>query len=184
MILLIHAHPYPKHSRAGTALLGHLQGVSDLAIHALYDRYPDFDIDVEREQAALRAARLVVWMHPLYWYSVPGLLKHWFDVVLTRGFAYGRDGAVLAGKPCLWVTTTGGGDEAYGPGGVHERPFADFIAPVEQTARFCRMRWLEPFVVHGAHAVSDAELAEAGLALRRRLEAEAAHEPSDAKEHA
>jgi glutathione-regulated potassium-efflux system ancillary protein KefF len=61
-------------------------------VHSLYDLYPDFDIDVDAEQAALKHADLVVWMHPIYWYSVPAMLKHWFDVVLLRGWAYGEGG--------------------------------------------------------------------------------------------
>ena len=43
----------------------------------------------------------IVLQHPLYWYSVPGLLKHWFDKVLARGFAYGAGGRELVGK--RWV---------------------------------------------------------------------------------
>ena len=169
MILVITAHPYPQHSRAGRALLNAVRELPEVQVRSLYDMYPDFDIDVEAEQAALLGATLVVWLHPIYWYSVPGMLKHWFDVVLTRGWAYGSGGEALRGKACLWVATTGGTPETYTPAGAHHRPFTDFIAPIEQTARFCGMHWLEPVTVHGAHVVSDAELALAAAAFRQRL---------------
>ena len=169
MILIIHAHPYPRHSRATRALLDAVRDLPGVEVRSLYDLYPDFDIDVVDEQGALMRADLVVWLHPIYWYSVPAMLKHWFDVVLLRGWAYGKEGTALRGKPCLWVTTTGGDAVAYSPGGMHEQPFENFAHPIEQTARFCGMTWEEPLVVHGAHLVSDAELTTAAQQFRARL---------------
>lgn len=171
MVLLIHAHPYPSHSRATRALLESARGIEGIDVRSLYDRYPQFDIDVPAEQAALSAAQSVVWLHPVYWYSAPGLMKHWFDSVLARGWAYGRGGDALRGKRCLWAITTGGDERGYAPGGIHGRPFADFHAPVEMTARFCGMDWQEPFIVQGAHAIGDAALQAAAHAFGARLAA-------------
>ena len=64
-----------------------------------------------------RRRALVVWMHPVYWYSVPALLKHWFDKVLALGWAYGEGGTALRGKHCLWVPTTGGDEDDVRAGG-------------------------------------------------------------------
>lgn len=170
MIYLVFAHPYPSQSRANQMLLDALRDLPDLEICPLYDRYPDFDVDMDVEQAALARAKLVVWMHPLYWYSVPSLLKHWFDKVLAYGWAYGDGKAALGGKDCLWVTTTGGKAETYSANGIHERPFLDFTRPIEETARFCGMNWLEPFVLHGANDIAETALAAQGQKLRERLE--------------
>lgn len=49
----------------------------------------------------------------------------------------GIGGTALAGKDCLWATATGGTLETYTAQGVHQRPFDAFVAPVEQTAKFC-----------------------------------------------
>jgi glutathione-regulated potassium-efflux system ancillary protein KefF len=171
MIVVIHAHPYPSRSRACAALREAIRDLPGLELRALYDLYPDFDIDPAAEQAALERSGLVVWLHPLYWYTVPGLMKHWFDEVLVGGWAHGKGGTALAGKDCLWVTTTGGDAPAYSPEGRHAHPFAAFEPVVEQTARYCGMNWLPPFVVHGAHEVPDEALREAGNQLRARLEA-------------
>ena len=69
---------------AGAAIgpwgLGLIRDVT--ATHTLAELYPDFDIDGDAERAALARARLVVWLHPFYWYGVPALMKHWFDQVL------------------------------------------------------------------------------------------------------
>ena len=170
MILVIHAHPYPTHSRAGSALLDAVRGVPALEVRSLYDMYPDFDIDADAERRALERARLVVLMHPLFWYTTPAILKHWFDEVLVKGWAYGEGGTALAGKDCLWAVTTGGDAEAFSAAGRHARPFEAFAPVVEQTARFCAMNWLEPFVVNGAHQLPEEELREAAQRLRRRIE--------------
>ena len=170
MLLLVFAHPYPDRSRANQALLDGVRGLDGLELRSLYDLYPGFDIDVPAEQAALTRAKVVIWQHPIYWYSPPALLKHWFDKVLLRGWAYGEGGDALRGKRCLWVPTTGGEPSAYGPGGMHRLPFHEFVPPVEQTARFCQMSWEPPLIVHGAHKVSDDDLSALGRDYRRRLE--------------
>ena len=171
MILVILAHPYPRRSRACAALVEAVRNMRDLEVRSLYDLYPDCDVDRAAEQSALERARLVVWLHPLFWYTVPALMKHWMDDVLVRGFAYGAEGSKLAGKDLLWVPTTGGDDAAYSAAGRHHHAFSAFTPGIEQTARYCGMNWLEPFVVHGAHEIPDEALRDAGLQLRARLEA-------------
>jgi glutathione-regulated potassium-efflux system ancillary protein KefF len=169
MITVIHAHPHPRRSRAGRVLLDAVRDLPGLAVRSLYDLYPDFSIDVEAEQRALAASALVIWQHPLYWYSVPALLKLWFERVLAHGWAYGEGGTALRGKDCLWVATTGGPPEWYGPDGPHAHPFHAFEPPVRQTARFCGMQWLEPIVVLGGHRIGADALAAAASGYRARL---------------
>ena len=169
-ILVIYAHPYPARSRACAALLAAIRGAADVEVRSLYDLYPDFDIDGDTERAAVERAGLVVWLHPLYWYSVPALLKHWFDHVLIRGWAHGENGRALVGKDCLWVTTTGGDEQAFTPEGRHRHAFEAFEPPVRQTAAYCGMNWLAPLAVRGSHAVDEAALREAGERLRARLD--------------
>jgi glutathione-regulated potassium-efflux system ancillary protein KefF len=168
-VLLLFAHPYPDRSRANRLLLEAVESLSGVTVRSLYDLYPTFDIDVRAEQDALRGAQIVVWQHPMYWYSVPSLFKHWFDKVLIRGFAYGEGGKALWGKRCLWVVTTGGDDRAIGTHRMHRRPFSEFSPVVEQTALFCGMHWEEPLVVHGAHRAPREDLEAAAVTFRERL---------------
>ncbi len=169
MIVVIYAHPYPSRSRAGRALVEAISPLPDVEVRSLYDLYPDFDIDVAGEQQALTRADLLVWLHPLYWYSVPGLLKHWFDKVLERGWAYGEGGTALAGKHCLWVPTVGGAESTYTEGESNLKPFSRYVDPVEQTARFCGMAWEEPLVVFDSRVIQPEDLARHAARLRERL---------------
>ena len=170
MLLLLFAHPYPDRSRANQALLDAVRDLPGLSLRSLYDLYPSFDIDVPAEQEVLARADVVIWQHPIYWYAPPALLKHWFEKVLSRGWAYGEGGDALRGKRCLWVTTTGGELDAYRPEGMHHLPFPDYTPPVEQTARFCQMSWEPPLTLHGSHRISDGELAGFASTYRQRLE--------------
>jgi glutathione-regulated potassium-efflux system ancillary protein KefF len=171
MITLIHAHPYPARSRAVAALLAAVRDLRNVEVRSLYSLYPDFDIDAAAERGAVGRATALVLLHPLYWYTTPALLKHWFDTVLTKGFAYGEGGTALHGKTCLWAVTTGGDMHAFSESGRHQYPFATFTPVVEQTVRYCGMTWAEPFVVHGAHQIADAELADAAAGFRKRVQA-------------
>jgi glutathione-regulated potassium-efflux system ancillary protein KefF len=170
VILVVHAHPYPRRSRANRALVDAVREMPTVEVRSLYDLYPGFDIDTAAEQRALEEAKLVVLLHPLYWYTTPALLKHWFDVVLVKGWAFGDGGTALEGKDCLWAVTTGGDEQAFGTEGRHHQPLAAFAPVVEQTMRFCGMRWQEPFVVHGAHLIPDAEMQAAATRFRARLQ--------------
>ncbi|MCC6625127.1 MAG: glutathione-regulated potassium-efflux system oxidoreductase KefF [Deltaproteobacteria bacterium] len=170
VIALVYAHPYPDRSRANRLLLESVRDLPGLEVRSLYDRYPDFAIDVAAEQAWLAGAHTLVWQHPIYWYSVPGLMKHWIDKVLVHGWAYGEGGTALRGKRALWVCTTGGDPAAYGPDGMHAHPFEVYEPPIRQTARFCGMEWLDPVVVHGAHRVPESELYACAARYRARLE--------------
>ena len=168
-VLVVYAHPHPGRSVANRVLIDAIRDLAGVTIHSLYDSYPDFAIDVDAERERLRVAQLVVWHHPLYWYSAPSLLKLWFEEVLERGWAYGDGGSALAGKDCLWVATTGAQAQAYTPEGRHAYPFEAFVPHIAQIARFCGMRWLDPVVVHGAHLIPPQELQSRGQDYRRRL---------------
>ncbi len=68
MILIIYAHPYPQHSHANKRMLEQAGTLEGVEIRSLYQLYPDFNIDVAAEQAALARADLVIWQHPMQWY--------------------------------------------------------------------------------------------------------------------
>jgi glutathione-regulated potassium-efflux system ancillary protein KefF len=97
-ILVIAAHPHRAHSRVTAALMAQAEAHPRVVLHDLYRRYPDYTIDVAAEQAALAAARLVVWLHPTHWYAMPALMKLWLDEVFAFGWAYGPGGQALAGR--------------------------------------------------------------------------------------
>lgn len=170
-ILILLAHPDLGRSSATAALLAALREspvAGRVELRDLYRLYPDFHIHVAAEQQALGPARLVVLLHPIYWYSMPALQKLWLDEVLRLGWAYGPGGHALKGKDLWLVASTGGGADSYSAEGHNRHPIADFLLPLQHTAQLCGMHWLPPLVLHGAHRAGPAELAaQAGHWLGR-----------------
>ena len=59
----------------------------------------------------------------------------------------------------LPAITTGGLEEAYAPEGFNRYTVRQLLAPVDQTAHLCGMTLLPPFVTHGSHKLTDAQIA-------------------------
>ncbi|MBC7691446.1 MAG: NAD(P)H-dependent oxidoreductase [Methylotenera sp.] len=157
-ILILLAHPNLKDSKANRVLADAARGLPGVVVHDLYLLYPDFRIDVKKEQALLVDADLIVYQFPFYWYSSPALFKEWQDKVLEWGFAFGKGGDKLEGKKVFVALTTGGPQEAYQSGGNNQYSIVEFLRPLEQTANFCRMDYRAPFVVPHIQNLSEAEL--------------------------
>jgi glutathione-regulated potassium-efflux system ancillary protein KefF len=173
-VLVLVAHPQMEQSRANRLLMqaaGEVAAASRgrVEVRDLYALYPDYLIDVAAEQAVLAAARLVIWQHPIHWYSMPPLMKLWLDEVLGFGWAYGPGGTALRGKDLWLVATTGGPEDSYRPDSYNRYFFDAFLPPYEQTAALCGLRFLPPLLLHGAHRVGKAAIQEHAKVYAERL---------------
>ena len=170
-VLILFAHPALERSRVNARLASAVGNLSGITFHDLYETYPEFDIDVSREQRLLETHSLIVLQHPFFWYSTPALVKQWEDLVLEHGWAYGSGGTALAGKRLLNVITTGGGEEAYRHDGPRGHTLRDLLCPLRRSFELCGMDYLPPFVVHGTHGMSDDALDTHVRDYRRVVEA-------------
>ena len=168
-VIVLFAHPAYQRSRANRALVEAVRGLAGVTFHDLYETYPDFMIDVEREQALIAAHDALVFQHPFYWYSAPAHMKEWLDLVLTHGFAYGLEGTAIKGKPWLNAVTAGGRPASYGAGGYNLYTIPELLRPFEATAHLCGCVWQNPFVVFASHLLDDAALAQCAEAYRDRI---------------
>ena len=157
-VLILFAHPSPHRSEVNQPLFEACQSFEHVTAVDLYQEYPTYNINIEREQQRLRDHDVIVFHHPFYWYSSPALLKEWQDLVLEHGFAYGHGGKALHGKWLLTVITTGGGVDAYRREGYNYFTIPELLQPFEQTAWLCGMVYLPPFVVHGVNQHTDEEI--------------------------
>jgi glutathione-regulated potassium-efflux system ancillary protein KefG len=157
-ILVLFAHPRYENSRIQESLINSIKLLPGVRIHDLYEEYPEFNIDVKREQELLLEHDIIVWMHPFYWYSAPPIMKQWIDLVLEYGWAYGKDGTQLKDKIIFNCISSGGSRESYQADGFHGYTVHDFLRPFQRTATLCNMNYLPPFFVHGSHRITDEEL--------------------------
>jgi glutathione-regulated potassium-efflux system ancillary protein KefG len=168
-ILIIFAHPALQKSRIHKMLIQAAQGVEGVTQNDLYDRYPDFFIDVKYEQQLLLDHDLIIWQYPFYWYNCPSLLKEWMDLVLEHNFAYGRYGKALKGKKVMVAISTGGGPGVYEETGSNHYTIRQFLAPFHQSAMLCGMEFLPPFVIHGSHLLRETDIRETGTLYKQLL---------------
>ncbi|PKN50965.1 MAG: NAD(P)H oxidoreductase [Deltaproteobacteria bacterium HGW-Deltaproteobacteria-13] len=153
-ILILFAHPRFEKSRTNRALLTNLDRINGVTLNDLYEQYPDFNIDTDREKELLSAHQVIIWHHPFYMYSAPALLKQWIDLVLEHGWAHGKNGDHLKNKIIFNVITSGGTREVYAANAYNRFTIGEFLVPFEQTATLCKMTYLPPFAVQGTHLLT------------------------------
>ncbi len=174
-VLILFAHPALQRSRVNSRLIRAVSDLPGVTVNDLYERYPDFLIDVPREQDLLVEHDILVFQHPMYWYSSPALLKEWQDLVLEYGFAYGSGGTALQGKVAFSAISAGGSRAAYQRDGLNHFRIGELLTPFEQTCRLCGMRYLPPFVTFATHRLKrEAEILPLAQAYGQLIEAFAA----------
>ena len=132
--------------------------------------------DIRTEQGKLDWADTVVFQFPLWWYSMPAILKGWFDRVFVKGYAYGvldpsqpgrtlryGDGK-LAGKRAQVIVTTGSPAEPLGPRGINGELEEVLFPLLHGTLWYAGIAALPPLAIYGADHV-DATQYEHAVAL-------------------
>ncbi|CAI0721871.1 NAD(P)H-dependent oxidoreductase [Serratia liquefaciens] len=138
--------------------------------------------DIELEQEKLLWADTVILQFPLWWFSMPAILKGWVERVYAYGFAYGvgehsdvrwgdRYGeGTLAGKRAMLIVTTGGWESHYAQRGING-PIDDILFPIQHgILHYPGFEVLPPFVLYRTGRVDEARFAEACNALGQRLD--------------
>jgi NAD(P)H dehydrogenase (quinone) len=138
---------------------------------------------VAAEQDKLRRADAVIFQFPLWWFSMPAILKGWVDRVYAYGFGYGvgehsdrhwgdRYGeGMLAGKRAMLSVTTGGWESHYGARGING-PIDDLLFPIQHGILFYPgFQVLPPFLVYRTGRMDAARFSAILDAYGRRLDA-------------
>ena len=137
--------------------------------------------DVAAEQKKLLWADAVILQFPLWWFSMPAILKGWVDRVFAYGFAYGvgphegerwgdRYGeGKLIGRRAMLSVTMGGRESHYSERGVNGR-LDDVLFPIQHGILFFPgMAVVPPHPVFHADRVSDERFHEIAAGWRARL---------------
>ncbi|MGV3278813.1 NAD(P)H-dependent oxidoreductase [Rickettsiales bacterium LUAb2] len=117
-------------------------------IKDLYQEYPDFKINVQKEQEILDSHDLIIVQAPFYWYTLPPLFHHWVNEVLAFGYAYGG-ASKLEGKKWLTAITTGSPITTYRSGAKNNFSISEMLKPLQQSVNYCYMEWLPVFSING-----------------------------------
>ena len=160
-VLVLFAHPAQASSEVNLHLFRDAKATDSVTAVDLYHDYPDFNIDIAREQQRLLEHDTIIFLFPLFWYSTPSILKEWQDLVLEYGFAYGQGGTALQGKKFLCAITAGGKEEAYQSDGFNHFTIRQLLQPLEQMASITQMAYIAPFALFGSRTAQEEQRIEA-----------------------
>ena len=149
-VLMILAHPDFEKSLANKQIKNKLAQENNVEIRHLNQLYPNHKINVQAEQEALKNADVIIFQYPLFWYSVPSILKEWIDSIFTYGFAFGKGNYQLEGKKIIVSFTTGSSSKDY-PEDVVEK----IVFPFKGLANFCKMNYITTVYSHEIANYSD-----------------------------
>ncbi len=138
--------------------------------------------DIAQEQEKLLWADALIMQFPLWWFSMPAILKGWVDRVYAYGFAYGvgehsdarwgnryGEGA-MAGKRAMLIVTTGGWASHYSPRGING-PIDDLLFPIQHGMLFYPGFDVLPlYLVHRTSRVDQARFETIRDELGQRLD--------------
>lgn len=138
--------------------------------------------DIAREQEKLRWADAVILQFPLWWFSMPAILKGWVERVYAYGFAYGvgehsdthwgdRYGeGSMTGKRAMLIVTTGGWESHYGPRGING-PIDDILFPIHHGMLYYPgFDVLPPYLTYRTGRTDEARFTKICAALGARLD--------------
>jgi len=137
--------------------------------------------DVKAEIEKLLWADTLILQFPLWWFTMPAILKGWVDRVFAYGFAYGvgehsetrwgdRYGeGTLAGKRAMLIVTAGGWEEHYAARGVNG-PIDDLLFPINHGILYYPgYDVLPPFVVYRVDRFDESGFESVAERLRERM---------------
>lgn len=127
-------------------------------------------------------ADAVIFQFPLWWFSMPAIMKGWVDRIFACGFAYGvgehsdkkwgeryGDGT-LKGKRAFLSVTTGGWAEHYSERGINGQ-IDDLLFHITHGMLFYPgLEVLPSFITYKAHSVDEDRFTEITASLREKLD--------------
>lgn len=129
--------------------------------------------ELKAEMDKLAWADFVIFQFPLWWFSLPAILKGWVDRVFAMGFSYdisrSYETGVFRGKRAMLSFTTGGPAARYGPAGKNGS-IDELLRHVQYgMLYFIGMDVLPPFIAYGASRAAPEQRAAYLEAYRERL---------------
>jgi len=111
---------------------------------------PDICLELEK----LSNSNFVIFIAPLFWGTVPAIMKGWFDRVLVRGKTWDinkwHENGLLKGKKALLVLTIAGLKEGFKEGEFQNNSIENMLHHITwSTLRFCGMEVKDIYAIYG-----------------------------------
>ncbi|XP_029353898.1 NAD(P)H dehydrogenase [quinone] 1 isoform X2 [Echeneis naucrates] len=104
--------------------------------------------DIVAEQRKVEEAELIIFQFPMYWFSVPAIMKGWIDRVLAQGFAFSLqkmyDNGIFKDKKAMLSFTTAATQTMFQPDGINGDINVTLWPLQNGTLHFCGFQVLAP----------------------------------------
>jgi NAD(P)H dehydrogenase (quinone) len=133
-----------------------------------------FAPDITAEHEKLFACDVLILQFPLWWFSMPAVLKGWIDRVFAAGRVYGGgywyDRGRLLGRRAMLSVTVGGPHSMYGADGLNGN-IEMLLYPIQHgMLRFVGFDVLPPFISWQPARISQEEREAYLMAYAKRLD--------------
>lgn len=150
--LVLLFHPDFKTSKVNQKMYDTINGMKDVTVRNMYELYPNFKIDVKKEQKYMEDADRIILQFPIRWYSSPALLKQWEDDIFEAGWAY------MGGDDKEFTVAVSFGADGYEHGGYSHYTPHEILRPFQATAYRIGMKFMKPFVLTNVMRMKEEEL--------------------------
>jgi NAD(P)H dehydrogenase (quinone) len=136
----------------------------DYLVYALEQRaaqqHGSLRADIEEEVAKVLWCDVLLVVAPMYWFSIPAVLKGWIDRVFISGLFYGGrriyDRGGMRGRRALLALTLGGRDHMFGEDAIHG-PMHELLRPIVRgSLQYVGFDVVAPFLAYHVPYVDDA----------------------------
>lgn len=114
--------------------------------------------DIQAEIAKVEWCDLLIFNFPVFWFSVPAILKGWIDRVFISGRFYGGkriyDQGGMQGKQAMLTLTLGGREHMFGTDAIHGEMEVMLRPIMRGTLAYCGFSVLPPFVAYHVPYIS------------------------------
>ncbi|XP_077565792.1 NAD(P)H dehydrogenase [quinone] 1-like isoform X1 [Stigmatopora nigra] len=130
--------------------------------------------DITEEQQKLTEADLIIFQFPMYWFSLPAILKGWIDRVLTLGYAfsngkrYGQ--GIFKDKKAILSFTTGSQESMFSANGINGDMNVTLWPLQNGILHYCGFQVLPPQIFWAPAHLHREDTANLLQAWRTRLE--------------
>ena len=140
-----------------------IRSQSDYLVYALEQRESyksgQLSSDIQAEIEKLKWCDLLIFNFPMYWFSVPAIMKGWIDRVFVSGLCYGGkrfyDQGGLKGKKGLLAFTLGGREHMFGKDKIHGEMQTMLRPLLRGSMAYVGLTVLPPFIGWHVPYISD-----------------------------
>lgn len=131
--------------------------------------------DIAAEMEPVLRADLLILVFPVFWFSMPAMLKGWVDRVFLSGRFYGGrrvyDHGGMVGRKAMVVTSLGGREHMFGPGSIHGELGMGMLRHILQgSLGYVGYGVIEPFIAYHVPYVTEEARGGMLVSLRQALQ--------------